>query len=269
MKVLWTAVLLVLASSAPVGACISLDPLPPDAAGSAARSAVSGRAISGRGGQGRDSLPRLQVSAYAFRPYGLEEVRYGVLELRSRLPLGLESRVEYARLGAYEYLEQSLALGLLFPVPAGFIRPAVRLETIGLGATVDDWAALIDLDVTIAPAPGLVVTARLRNPAALDMRRSGSPCPARMEVGAGYEVTAGLRWGVDVVKTPGFETGLATGVEWRPLRALALRTGLSGFPRRYSCGMGIGFGPVGIDVATSWHTELGATFVAGVTAVSR
>jgi hypothetical protein len=122
----------------------------------------------------------------------------------------------------------------------------------------------VDCHGSVPVTSAVWVGAGLENPLGLSLKRSGDRAPTTLRVSAAILASGRIRFGIDLSKSNGFPTCLASGVEWQASEGLWLRAGVRTFPREIALGVGVRKAWVGIDVATSISSDLGSTQEAGV-----
>jgi hypothetical protein len=211
------------------------------------------------------SRPRHEVALYGFRPFGVRDIEFAAASCR----IGVASRVRevalaYERLGALTYCEEVWLASATLAAGRALVRPTLRLALAGLEGDLSDWALLADCHGSVAVTGTVWVGAGLENPLGLCLRRSGDRAPTTLRASAAILASGRVCFGIDLSKSNGFPTCLASGVEWQVSEGLRLRVGVRTFPREIALGVGFRQAWVGIDVATSINPDLGSTHEAGV-----
>ena len=88
--------------------------------------------------------------------------------------------------------------------------------------------------------------------------------PQRLVIGAGYRPITEVITTISIDKTVGFDTQAAVGVEFWPVRWLALRAGASSTPNRVSAGIGLKFKGFKLDYSFRNHPVLPETHKVGI-----
>lgn len=188
-------------------------------------------------------LRKDRVTAWTSRGSACAVVRLSrlALESYSETHLGLEIARPTAPVGwgwalaagreSWSALELGAA-GWVLSAHLGFaprsdFRAAVRIVE-HAGGAASDSESLLELGITADPMPG-------------------------WRFGAGYETSRGGGFG-----------RMKLGLECRPGRGLTLRMGMLPSESTISLGIGLGRGPVGIDVGRRTHPRLGATQALGL-----
>ena len=251
-----------LCGAIPAQAAFEIDPIGPDERGCAMELALGPRHTPGRG----DSVACRTLSVYGFKPFGTSEITFAAVS--ASLPVGADGRVltlSYERLEALAYREEVYSAAFGFGLERAFIQPEIRLGTARSEAGFADWAILPGISVTTGICEGLEFAAEAENPFGLGLLKEGSPSPQQLAIGLGLRVTPDVTCGFELVKPARFPTCVASGLEWRPSKSIALRAGLRTYPKEFCFGVGFGKGPIAVDVASSSNLELGVTNEAGVT----
>uniref|UniRef100_UPI0032171D67 hypothetical protein n=1 Tax=uncultured Draconibacterium sp. TaxID=1573823 RepID=UPI0032171D67 len=81
--------------------------------------------------------------------------------------------------------------------------------------------------------------------------------PAIYRLGGHYQFSELVLICAEAQKTTGYKTVIKTGLEFSPVKNMALRFGVSGQPVKYSAGFGYSFGKITTDIAFSYHGNLG------------
>lgn len=89
--------------------------------------------------------------------------------------------------------------------------------------------------------------------------RGKQKMPAIFRIGGHYRFSDPVVLSFETQKNSGKPAVVKTGLEFWPVRNLALRFGLSGRPVQYTAGIGYRFGKVATDFAFSYHGNLGIT----------
>lgn len=85
----------------------------------------------------------------------------------------------------------------------------------------------------------------------------GEVLPRTMAVGLKYEALSSVQVLVDVFKDLAFSPSVRGGLEYHPVPALALRSGVTTAPTQFTVGAGVDLGPIEAGVAAEQHQELG------------
>ncbi len=88
--------------------------------------------------------------------------------------------------------------------------------------------------------------------------------PQRVVIGAGYRPITNVVTTISLDKTVGFDTQAAVGVEFWPVRWLALRAGAMSTPNRVSAGIGLKFKGFVLDYSFQNHPVLPETHKIGI-----
>lgn len=120
-------------------------------------------------------------------------------------------------------------------------------------------AAGIDLGITAAPAPGLLLGASVLNVNRPAIGALDDELPRTFALGLSYRISPQTGFFADLVKDIRFPESIHAGIEVSPLNFITLRTGASTEPPRFYGGIGIHLGGIGINYAIITHQELGLT----------
>lgn len=83
--------------------------------------------------------------------------------------------------------------------------------------------------------------------------------PLIMRVGGHYRFTDNVLLSAEAQKASNTNVVLKSGLEFYPVKNLALRFGVSGKPVQYTAGIGYQLGKISTDIAFSYHGNLGFT----------
>ena len=241
-----------------------------------ARSLAMGRAGAALGAQpwghlnpaARAGLDQNHAALQASQSFGLSELRLG--SLAAAVPtavgvLGLEART----FGFSERRETRVRAGIARPVELTRTRTldvgvAVGVESAATERFGSETALLLDVGVQGEVLPQLRAGLSARNLLGLgggddaDLRRSAAAVPG-LTVGLAYAASDRATLVVDADHDLDFGLSVRAGAEFLPVPAVALRTGVSTEPVRFTGGVGVVSGPVRADVAVELHETLGLT----------
>lgn len=256
-------VLAILEGGTPAMAAFDLVPVRPEERGSATALAL------GPAGAWRDSTgarPRARASVFGFKPFGVREIDFAALS--AEIPVNARLRkvaVAYRRLDVLGYCEEVYSASAAFAAGDAVVTPTVRAGLAKADGDLEDWALMFDVSAEAQASAALWIRAHLENPLGSGLLRDGSPCPARIAVGVGAAVASDLTFGIEIAKTAGYATAVASGLEFAPARAVRLRAGLKTCPKEFTFGAGVRVGRVAFDVGSSINLALGVTHEAGAT----
>lgn len=202
------------------------------------------------------------VSFYAREAFGLSSLRYGAGYLRWPREWGSLSAGTSA-FGNERYHELHYSLGYARSLHLGTSRPLyvgiigryynTRIEGYGSARALGLHLGML---VTILPSLQFGAQATNINGPSLDGRKQ---LPQTLQVGVRYQATRSLEVLADVFKEVSFPLSVRAGVEVRPVPRLALRTGITTAPLRFTGGVGVQFGWIRVHLAAEQHLELGWT----------
>jgi hypothetical protein len=213
-----------------------------------------------------DSLPRIGVALHAFRPFGINEMRFEAVW--GSLAFGASGHgicVSYQRFGALSYLEETYLIGCCLRSGNLRFQPRVRFGVVRLEDRWMDSATLFDFAFAVRIRQGIRLSLVAENPLASTPLSGESPCPTRIGFGLGHLVSPHLAWGLEVAKGAGHPTCIAAGIEGRVVAGVTLRSGLRSDPQEFCLGLGLLIGALSLDISTSLNLDLGATHAVGVT----
>ena len=217
--------------------------------------------------------PAAGLSATAAELYGLGEARAASASVRARVGESLVA-LELSQFGGEVYRERSLGLSLRSGVSEDLaLEVGVRALCVSARGVEPAWSGVVDAGASRRLLGRVYLIARCTN--LTRARLGGSPVAQEASVGASLalpELSLHARLTSDGVgdasATLAFELHVA---EW--LRA---RAGTTTSPGTFSCGLGIGLdrapGEDGsrrswpcIDLAWSWHPQLGVSSFVSIT----
>lgn len=90
------------------------------------------------------------------------------------------------------------------------------------------------------------------------------PLPWSVRFGESWHITEGLVWSVEMEKIRHHRFLVRTGIEFAPIPGFHLRTGICGRPFNPSFGMGFPISRIVVDMAFSYHGNLGFSPLVGL-----
>lgn len=257
------AALAVLAAGSGAMAAFDLLPVRPEERGAATSLAF------GPAGVWADSSgnpPSASASIFGFKPFGVREIDFAAVS--AEIPVNARLRkvaLSYRRLDALGYCEEVCSASAAFAAGRATLTPTVRVGLAKADGDLVDWALLFDISAEAEASAGVWIRSLLENPLGFGLRREASRCPARIAVGVGAAVASGLTFGIEIAKTAGYATAVASGLEFAPARTVRLRAGLKTCPKEFTFGAGVRLGRIAFDVGSSIDLALGVTHEAGAT----
>jgi hypothetical protein len=206
-----------------------------------------------------------EIEIYGFRPFGLRQVDFAAISARVARGGALrEVGVSCQRLQAAGYHEEVYSVRVSLAAGPVLVRPAVRFGMTGVEDMFADWALLADCRASVLVHQCLRAEVGLDNPFGLGLHRGGSRAPTALDAGLAVAASDQLTFGMELAKSNGFPTCLATGIELESRGGLRLRAGVKTCPREMALGVGLSRGTIAVEVASSINLDLGATHEAGV-----
>lgn len=210
----------------------------------------------------RAILSQRTFSTFASQAFGLPELRLAALALV--LPSRLGSFSGSARTFGFEaYRESGFSAGYARGFRVGSTRSFYagidvtyhRLSIPGYG---NAGALGLSLGWQVPVFPGIVAGAAATNVNAPEWTR-GEDLPRSFSFGIGYQPVEKALVLLDACKDTRFPLSVRAGLEVLPVPALALRTGITTEPTRYTAGVGITAKRIAADLAAEHHEALGWT----------
>lgn len=192
-------------------------------------------------------------------PFGLKGLTYGtgvgVLPTRiGVLGLGFQS------FGNRLYKESSFILSYGNPYRGdlwyGFNLRYMRLEIQGYGS---DGTLGIDVGLLIRLSREIKWGFLARNPNRPTLGKKKEDLPQVYSTGLSLKLSRDILLALELYKDVRFPLEVRFGTEFKVLKSLHLRTGVSSNPSRFSTGTGISIGHLQIDYAFYTHQDLGST----------
>jgi hypothetical protein len=215
------------------------------------------------GGQANAAGALLQETVLSFfvrEAFGLPELRYGTVQF---VHAGRGGAVSLG-VGTFGYdafrmthFEAGYVRALHFGTSRSFAAGLnVRYYTISADhyGTAGTWG--VSGGWFFPLLPDLFVGFQATN-AILPERTASEALPRSLAFGIGYRADDRLFVLAEVYKDVLFPASLRAGVELLPIPILALRTGLTTRPARYTGGVGLNAGPLVVDLAAEYHAVLG------------
>jgi hypothetical protein len=121
--------------------------------------------------------------------------------------------------------------------------------------------ATFEAGVIYAAKENLFFGAHVFNPISngFDLPEGTQKMPAVIRVGGHYQFPKMVLLTFETEKTTENPFLLKTGIEFSPVKNLAMRVGVSGKPLNYTAGIGYTVGKISTDIAFSYHGNLGLT----------
>jgi len=253
----------VLATGTQAMAAFDLISIRPEERGSATALAL---APAGNWADSSGGRPLARASVFGFKPFGMREIDFAAVS--AEIPLGARLRkvvLSFSRLDVLNYCEEVYSASSAFAAGSAVVTPTVRAGLAKADGDLQDWALLFDIAAEAEVSDALRIRACFENPMGWGLLREGSRCPARVSVGAGAAVAPDLTFGIEITKTAGYATAVASGLEFAPANAVRLRAGLRTYPKEFTFGAGVRIGRIAFDVGSGINLALGVTHEAGVT----
>lgn len=200
------------------------------------------------------------LTFFAREAFGLSELRFGAVQFvypgrRSAVSLGVGTfGYDAFRLTHYEAgFAHALHFGTSRSIAAGL---NVRYYTVSAGhyGSAGTWG--LSAGWFLPLLPDLFVGFQATN-VVMPKRTGSEALPRSLAFGIGYRADARLLVAGDVYKDALFPASLRAGVELLPIPMLALRTGITTHPSRYTTGFGLYTGPLVVDLTAEYHAVLG------------
>lgn len=206
------------------------------------------------------AIERRLVHFFARESYGLSELRLGTVDLLVPLAagtvhggvgtFGFEAyRESYVRLGWAQAIALGTARSFHLGIDLHYHHTAIpsygHAGVLGLSAGVQ-----VPLLTTLHFG---VQATNLNAPRLAD----DEDLPRTLAVGLAYEAASRLTAVIEVMKDVDFPLSVRSGLELRPVPALALRTGITTRPTRFTAGAGLRLGALTANLAAEQHQDLG------------
>lgn len=221
----------------------------------------------------RAGLTERRLGLQASEAFGLDELRLASFAAAAPTPLGVAG-LSARTYGFSERRETRVALGLARALPLSASRQLDVGVTVGYESASTEGhgtagAVLLAVGVQAALVPGLRGGLAARNLLGLgrgdeaDLRLSAATVPG-VTAGLAYAPSESAVLVLDADHDVDFGLSVRAGAEVFPVRALALRAGVSTGPTRATAGVGVRLGGLRADVAVETHASLGLTPAVGV-----
>lgn len=206
-------------------------------------------------------LDSIEAGVYAERQFLLPELGYNAFA--AALPIkGGTFGLNYTRFGYSKYNENKV--GIAFAKKLGeHISAGVQLDYlskfIGDGYGKSGTIAA-EFGIQAKLVKGLSAAAHVFNPTrAKSADYNKEKIPTIIKVGLKYKFSESVFWAVEAEKDINFKPQVKTGIEYRIVPQFYLRGGISTQPTMTSFGFGLNLKKFNLDVAASYHEQLGFT----------
>lgn len=156
-------------------------------------------------------------------------------------------------------LYRELSAGIAFGYPLGPFSAGLSLT--GYGVSIVNygsaWTLGLDAGCTIGISDGLLWGLCLRNVNRPEIGKTGEPISRSWSSGLSFVPVTGGLIALEYEKPESADPALSVGVEYRIVRELELRGGISDVPPLLSAGFGVHLDPVVVEYAVTVHQELG------------
>jgi hypothetical protein len=206
------------------------------------------------------------VCVFGFKPHGMSELDFAAVS--AEIPVASRIRnvgLSYRRFSALGYTEEVYVASAGFAAREAVVTPCVRVCRARADDWPGDWAVLLDISADSQLSPLLRARAYVDNALGSRLIRGQVRCPGRVGAGLGVAAAANLTFGIEIGKTAGFATTVASGVEFTPAKCINLRLGLRTCPKEFAFGAGVRLNRIAIDAGSSINLALGITHEAGAT----
>jgi len=205
---------------------------------------------------------RWAAAVYAREGFGLSALRYGTAVVSVPMEWGAVSGGA-GTFGFEDYreihLDAAVARGFSFGTSRS-VHAGLRLRY--YHTRITDYGSAgalgLHLGLLVRLLPTLQFGAHATNLNAPSLT-DGEVLPRTLAVGLKYQAHSTLQVLADVFKDLAFPPSIRGGLEYHPVPALALRSGVTTAPTQFTVGAGVDIGPVEAGVAAEQHQELGWT----------
>lgn len=143
------------------------------------------------------------------------------------------------------------------------ISLAVQLDYLNTMQTEeydDQHIMSFDVGLLAEPVENLLTAVHVVNPAPVVISGSEeADLPVLLGLGLGYIFSENLIWTLEAEQDMKNDFRFATGMEYQLIQGLYMRTGIQTMPVQMHFGLGYQHKQLGIDIAYSWHRNLGNT----------
>ncbi len=209
-------------------------------------------------GLSHDQRPELSLS-YSPAQFGLRELALTALVYAHPTDVGTIA-VSASRFGFELYNETTVSFTYsnTYHNAAAF-GFTIRYHRLGVTRYGTAGALGIDAGLLITTSELLTVGFAVRNLNGPTIGQEKEPLPRVYSTGITYRPFKGFEILVDLEKDVRFPTSIKSGIEYRVIDVLALRTGFATEPSKASAGAGIQHSRFGLDYAVQIHPDLGLT----------
>lgn len=206
-------------------------------------------------------IDTIEIGVYAERKFLLPQLGYnafsGVLPIK-----GGTFGLSYSRFGYNKYNENKIGLAFAKKLGENF-SAAVQLDYLSkfIGDNYGKSGTIAaEFGVQAKLAKGLFVGAHVFNPTrAKSADYNKEKIPTIIKVGANYVFSDKVFWAVEAEKDINYKPNFKTGIEYRIIPQFYLRAGVSTQPTLSSFGFGLRLKQINLDVAATYHQQLGFT----------
>lgn len=199
------------------------------------------------------------VGVYGNRAFMVEGINN--LSLSAVAPTGLGNfGLAIGYFGYSAYNEQKIGIGYSRQLSPGF---SIGVQFDYLSSFISEYGTTatytVEAGLFYKITDELAAGAHVFNPVLAGFAESADPLPTMMKLGLHYNSTGKVRFLVEAEKDLVQPVNFKAGVEYRPAEEISLRIGTSTNPVLLSIGAGFRWNNLLLDVASSYHPQLGIT----------
>ncbi|NIA28988.1 MAG: hypothetical protein GWP06_03635 [Actinobacteria bacterium] len=212
-------------------------------------------------------LNGITVHLFYTKPLGLAEMQQGNAVvifpfLKKSFGFGAQS------FGNDKYGENTFYAGFSAPIFKNlFFGSTVRYANLNISGYGSAATFIVDFGAWAKLTPSVFWGTSIKNIAGAKIGRSGEELPQLMTTGFMFSPLSQISVTFDLNKDTRFPLDIRSGVEYRPLKRLALRAGVAAEPQIFAAGFSVKFKNLRIDYAFTNHSELGFTHLFSLTLI--
>ncbi len=200
---------------------------------------------------------------YSPSPFGLKELANGSIVFKE--PLGFGTAAAGATVYGFElYKETRFIAG--FSAGSSFIKggAAVVVHRITIKNYGSSTAFILNAGILINLMKNFRWGFAVQNINGATIGSEPDQLPVVLESGIGYDFNFPVTFNLALKKELFNKLTVLSGIEYRPVKYIAMRTGFGTGTSKVSAGIGIIFSPVEVDYAVFTHPDLGITHQIGM-----
>lgn len=201
---------------------------------------------------------------YSPSPYGLSELSNLYAAYSEPLPFG-SAAIGAMTYGFRLYRENKISLGFSYPYGRNiYIGAAVNYRSISIKNYGSRGTFLFDLGLLLILPGNFQFGFCYKNITRNSFGFSSDEIPVTLQTGISYGPVNKLTVSLAVEKDIRYRATPSFGINYRIIKALAIRSGYADGPPKFSFGIGIFYSFINFNYAVFTHQELGLTHQAGI-----